>query len=229
MDLTEFAQGIWVAEGPPVVAMAGFHYPTRMAVMRLRGDRLAVWSPIALTPGLHQQVRALGTVSHIIAPNSLHHLYVADWQQAFGQAQCHAAPGLPQKRPDLRIDHVLGDAPHPDWAGTLDHVLFRGNAITTESVFFHHPSGTVLFTDLLQQLPKGWFRGWRAVVARLDLMTGAEPAVPRKFRLAFIDRAAARLALARLRDWPAERVLMAHGTPVTKDARAFLTRAFDWL
>ncbi len=229
MSLTEFGPGIWLAEGPPVVAMAGFHYPTRMAVMRLHGTGLAVWSPIALTPGLRQVIETLGTVTHIIAPNSLHHLHVADWQQAFPQAQCHAAPGLPEKRPDLRFDHVLGDGSHPDWAGALDHVLFRGNAITTEAVFFHHPSGTVLFTDLLQQLPKGWFRGWRAVVARMDLMTGPEPAVPRKFRLAFTDRPAARVALARVRDWPAERVLMAHGAPVTKDARAFLTRAFAWL
>ncbi len=29
----------------------------------------------------------------------------------------------------------------------------RGNVITTEVVFFHVRSGTVLFTDLLQQLP----------------------------------------------------------------------------
>ena len=40
-----------------------------------------------------------------------------------------------------------------------------GNAITTEVVFFHARSGTVLFTDLVQQLPAHWFSGWRALVA----------------------------------------------------------------
>ena len=105
----------------------------------------------------------------------------------------------------------------------------RGNRITTEVVFFHRPSGAVLFTDLIQQFPPGWFRGWRALVARLDLMTQAEPAVPRKFRLAFNDRRAALAALARILDWPAEKVVMAHGAPVQQDGRAFIARAFGWL
>ena len=30
-------------------------------------------------------------------------------------------------------------------------------------------------------------------------------------------------------DWPAQRVVMAHGTPVEEDGQAFLRRAFAWL
>jgi hypothetical protein len=71
--------------------------------------------------------------------------------------------------------------------------------------------------------------GWRALVAKLGLMTGAEPSVPRKFRIAFTNRRAARDALELLFAWPAEKVLIAHGTPVEKHARAFLRRAFGWL
>ena len=55
-------------------------------------------------------------------------------------------------------------------------------------VFFHLKSGTVLFTDLIQQLPASLFSGWRALVAKLDLMVGPEPSVPRKFRVAFTNR-----------------------------------------
>ena len=49
-----------------------------------------------------------------------------------------------------------------------------------------------MFTDLLQQMPQGWYKGWRSLVARLYLMTGPRPQVPRKFRLAFTGRAQAR-------------------------------------
>ena len=38
-----------------------------------------------------------------------------------------------------------------------------------------------------------------------------------------------RASLARILSWPAEKVLMAHGTPVAKDGRAFIGRAFRWL
>jgi hypothetical protein len=53
--------------------------------------------------------------------------------------------------------------------------------------------------------------------------------VPRKFRVAFANRRVARESLKRIFAWPADKVLMAHGTPVESDARAFLRRAFGWL
>jgi hypothetical protein len=46
----------------------------------------------------------------------------------------------------------------------------QGNLITTEVVFFHVKSGTVLFTDLLQQFPAGSFSGWRAFVANAHFL-----------------------------------------------------------
>jgi hypothetical protein len=96
-------------------------------------------------------------------------------------------------------------------------------------IFFHVGSGTVLFTDLIRQFPVSLFSSWRGLAAKLDLMTGSEPSVPRKFRIAFTNRRAARDSLQRIFAWPAERLLMAHGTPVEKDAQAFLRRAFGWL
>ncbi|WP_420325849.1 hypothetical protein [Mameliella sp.] len=64
------------------------------------------------------------------------------------------------------VDHPLGEVPPADWAGTFDQLVFVGNRITTEVDFFQRPSGTTIFTHLLQQLPEGMNRGWRAVVAR---------------------------------------------------------------
>jgi len=87
----------------------------------------------------------------------------------------------------------------------------------------------VIFTDLIQHFSPTWFTGWRGVVANLDLMTAPEPETPRKFRNTFVGRRAARAALRRILDWPAERVLMAHAPPVDSDGQAFIRRAFRWL
>jgi hypothetical protein len=227
--LTSFAEDIWIADGPVVTAALGFHFPTRMAVIRLRDGGLFVWSPVALTAELRAGVEALGAVRHIVAPNALHDLFLAEWARAFPGAKLHAPPGLRETRKDIAFDADLGDEAPADWAGEIDQAVMRGNAITTEVVFFHAKSGTVLVTDLLQQFPAGWFSGWRALIAKMDLMVAAEPSVPRKFRLAFRDRAAARVPLARILAWPAEKVLMAHGAPVMSDGKAFLARAFGWL
>ncbi|HEY8337397.1 MAG TPA: hypothetical protein VIQ05_26670 [Tardiphaga sp.] len=107
--------------------------------------------------------------------------------------------------------------------------MVQGNAITPEVVFFHHGSRTAIFTDLIQQFPANWFSGWRAALAKWDLMLGREPAVPRKFRIAFTDRRAARASVERILAWPAEKVLMAHGAPVTANGQAFLRRVFERL
>jgi hypothetical protein len=226
--LRPFGPEIWLADGPEA-DVAGFRYPTRMAVIRLEGNGLLIWSPVALSESLRKEVDGLGAVTSLVAPNSLHHLFLDDWRRTYPEAKLFAAPGLAARRPGLVIDAELGEEPPPEWASSLDQVVMRGNRITTEVVFFHRLSGTVLFTDLLQQFPPGWFRGWRALIARLDLMTQPVPTVPRKFRAAFTDRRAARAALGRILAWPADKVVMAHGAPVEEDGRAFIARAFRWL
>jgi len=226
--LEHFGDEIWLADGP-TTAVAGFRYPTHMAVIRLGARRLLIWSPVALSAELQAAVDALGTVQFLIAPNSLHHLFLEEWQKAYPEARMFAAPGLRKRRADLSFDAEIADAPDPEWAEDLDQVQVRGNAITTEVVFFHRRSGTVLFTDLIQHFDRTAFRGWRAVVARLDLMTAPEPEVPRKFRVAFVDRDAARAAVRRILTWPADKVVMAHAHPVRENGRAFIVRAFRWL
>lgn len=227
--LTEFGPEIWIADGPVVIGGAGFHYPTRMAVIRLANGTLVVWSPTALTAELRKAVDELGQVGLILPPNSLHHTFLGEWQAAYPEAVVLAPPGLREKRMDIRFDGDIADGPHDAWGDEVDVVVVPGNAITEEAVFFHRRSGTVLFADLIQHLPRRWYRGWRALVARLDLMTGDEAAVPRKFRVAFRDKAAAQAAVIRILEWSTETVLIAHGAPIRSDVQGFLQRAFGWL
>ena len=226
--LKKFGRNIWTADGSNVTVL-GFRYPTRMAVIRLSNADLFIWSPIQLTDSLRSEVDTVGQVRHIIAPNSLHHLFLAEWQRAYPGAMVYAPPGLRKKRRDIVFDADLGSRPSQDWVEEIDQILVHGNLIATEVVFFHFESGSVLFTDLIQQLPTSLLSGWRAVIAKLDLMVGPEPSVPRKFRIAFTNRRAARYSLKHILAWAAEKVLMAHGTPVEVNARAYLRRAFGWL
>jgi hypothetical protein len=223
-----FGPNLWIAGGD-TVSVAGFTYPTRMALIRLADESLLVWSPTTLSPDLRRETDQLGPVSFIVAPNSLHHLFIPDWRAAYPDAQLIAAPGLAKRRKDIAFDTELDDAPFAAWENQVDHVLVHGNAITTEAVFFHRESRTVLFTDLIQNFPPGWFKGWRAIIARLDRMTAPRPAVLQKFRIAFNDRKAARAAIARVQAWPAQQLVMAHGPLIATNAQAHIAQAFSWL
>lgn len=226
--LQRFAEQIWTADGP-TVSIVGFNYPTRMIVIRLSDGALFIWSPTAFSSEIQSAVDRLGPVRHIVAPNTLHHKFIGDWQSAYPEAKLHALPELCTKRPDLKWDSKLHDTPAAEWVNDIDQIVVRGNKITTEVVFFHRPSRTAIFTDLIQHFEPGWFRGWRALVARLDLLTAPRPTVPRKFRVAFYDRDIARNAVERIMAWPIDAVLAAHLAPVTHDGRNAIAHAFGWL
>ena len=230
MSVRPFGPNLWLVDGPAVTGAAGFQFPTRMAVVRLPDDGgLWIWSPVALTQDVRGAIDSLGTVRHLVAPNNLHHTFLADWATGYPDAQVHCAPGLTEQVVGTAIHATIDNKSHPEWAETVEQVIVRGNRITTEVVFFHRESATVLVTDLVQQIPKGWFRGWRALVARLDLMTGPVPSVPRKFRIATTDKVAAREDITRILEWPVQRLVIAHGNPMQAGAKEALKRAFGWL
>ncbi len=226
--LREFGPGIWTTEGP-VVPFFGFPYPTRMAVIRLSSGGLFVWSPIALSLALKREIDALGPVRCLVSPNLLHHLFLAEWKAAYPDARLFAAPGLRRRRKDLAFDADLGDAPDPLWAADVDQVLMRGSFAMTEVVFFHRASGAAIFADLVQNFPRDWFKGWRALLAPLGGIVAPHPGAPRDWRASFIDRRAARAALERVLAWPIQRVLIAHGEPASTGGAAFVRDAFGWL
>ncbi len=225
--LYEFGPGIWTSEGP-IISFFGFRYPTRMAVIRLPNRGLFVWSPVALSTTLKQDVDALGSVRCLVSPSRLHHLYLGEWKSAYPSARLYASPDLRAKRKDLAFDADLGDAPESEWAGEIDQAPVRGSFLT-EVVFFHRESGTAIFADLVQNFPPDWFASWRGVLARLDGICAPNPGPPREWRATFFNRGAARASLRAILSWPIERVLMAHGDPVCADGLSFVRRAFGWL
>ena len=227
--LLEFGPEIWVCEGPIIPFYFGFPYPTRMVVVRLSDGDLFVWSPIPLSPPMRREVDKLGPVRHLVAPNLLHHLFLAEWKSAYPEARLYAAPGLRRRRGDLTFDFDLVDTPNPRWAADLDQVLMRGSVAMTEVVFFHYRSRTVIFADLIQNLPNGWFKGWRRTLARIAGIVAPNPGAPWDWRASFISRRAARASLERILRWPIERALIAHGEPVAVNGSAFVREAFSWL
>jgi hypothetical protein len=228
VPLEALTSDLWIADGPSVPFL-GVPYSTRMTVARLDDGSLWVCSPIALSPALERELETLGPPRHLVSPNKLHHLFLGQWQQRWPQARLYASPGLARRRRDLFFDAELDDQPDPAWAASIDQVIFRGSFVMEEVVFFHRPSRTAIFTDLIQRFDPGYVRGWRGWFLRLDGVVGPEGSTPREWRLTFFNRSAARQAKAKALAWNPERVVVAHGRCVASDGRAVLERALHWL
>jgi len=226
--LEEFAPSLFLADGP-TVPFFGFPYPTRMAVARLSDGSAWVWSPVALTEELADEVQAVGPIRHIVSPNKIHHLFLKEWADLWPDARVYAPPGLARRKPELRFDAELGDEPDPAWAADIDQVIFRGSLAMEEVVFFHRASRTAIICDLIQRHPESSMSGWKGKLMRLDGLVGEHGSTPREWRASFLRRGPARAARKKLLGWNADRLLIAHGECVKTEAADVITAALSWI
>ncbi len=232
--LKPVAENIWIVDGPQIefgTMGVTLPFPTRMTVIRLCDGGLFLHSPTAPDPALLTAVDALGPVTHLIAPNTIHYWWVPDWKAHYPRARVHAVPGLAgSAKRALAIDATLGNAPPPDWAADIDQVLFAGDVLT-EAVFFHRASHSAVVTDLIENFePARIKKPWLRWLVRLAHAADPHGSAPYDMRLTFLrHRRAMRAGVRRMLDWKAQRVILAHGRWYDKDGAAELARAFAWV
>jgi Domain of unknown function (DUF4336) len=152
--LKPVADNIWIVDSGPIGGP--MQVPIRMSIVRLASGTLWVHSPTRVTPDLKAGVDALGTVGHLIAPNSAHWMYLEGWQRAYPAARTWAAPGLRNRRAvrksGVRLDRDLSSAPPEEWAGEIDQVIVPGGLGFREVAFLHRATRTAVLTDLIDNL-----------------------------------------------------------------------------
>jgi len=121
-----------------------------MTVVRLADGSLFLRSPVPLDAETRTALDEMGSVRAIVAPpRGAHHLFAGDHSKAYSGAKLHGAPGLPDKRKDLKFTSILSDEAYADWQGQIEQHLFRGAPVLNEVVLFHPATRTLIFTDLV--------------------------------------------------------------------------------
>lgn len=236
--LVEIAINIWTIEAKACVCFRPpmqprYPYTHRAVVIRLNDNGLFVLSPIHLTPEIRADIDTLGVVKYLVSSNHIHHLYLGEWSQVYPEAKVYASPGLAAKRKDLNFTKTLStDTPEPEWAGQIDQCIFRsGSGWFDEIVFFHRPSRTVIFTDMIMDFDPATFSSIARVTTRWNQMYQH---TPRGIQFAqALGRSSLRHSLQTVRDWEAEHAIVAHSPWVCVDGkeqvRNFINAAFEWL
>jgi hypothetical protein len=233
--LKPFGRGLWIVDGPVIRmrwAVGTLPFPTRAAVARLEDGGLWVWSPVPLAPGLREGLRKLGPVRALVAPNRLHVSWMAEWRAAFPEAESWGARGTQEAAARMGRGgpaRVLGEAAPGAWAGEIEQEIVPG-AFMDEAVFLHRASRTLIVADLIENFEAGKISGPGArALMRAGGVLAPRGSTPRDLRLTFLPhRARVRAAVRRMLAWRPERVVMAHGAPITAGADAALRRAFRW-
>lgn len=225
--LNSLAPDLWTADRPFRLPFILGDIGCRMTIVRLADGGLFLHSPVPLDAETRAAIDQIGPVRAIVAPSKAHHLFVGDYVKAYPAAKLHGAPGLAEKRRDLNFASILGDEAHPEWRDQIAQRLFLGAPRLNEVVFFHSASRTIIFTDLVFNLPSR-----DASKARVfNWLTGAAGhcGPHRLIRSVISDRAAARAAVERILGWDFDRMIVAHGDVLDSGAHDRVRAAFSYL
>ena len=214
--IEEVGAGIWTVSAPLSLMGAGFG--TRMTIVRLGADGLALIAPIEIDEALAARLAELGRVDALIAPNAFHHFYFRAAAERYPQAGRFLAEGVEKKlggRPPGARD--LGPSPDPLWADELEQTVLGGAPLTNEVIFFHPSSKTLVLTDLCFNFdpPPG---GWTGLFLRLAGGHG-KLAVSRLMRAGMKDKQQVRATIDRILAWDFEKIIVAHGHNILANGR----------
>lgn len=184
-----------------------------------------VHSPIKPTLEIANEIKELGDLSWIVAPNKWHHLYITDFKELYPSAEFYCAPGLEEKRPEFKFTDVITNEQRFPWNPELSHLLIDGAPMYNEVVFYHPKTKTLIVTDLAVNIRKTnsfrtkfWLNllgsygsfGWSAIEKFLFVK----------------DKAAFHRSLERVLEYDFDRIIMSHGEIVEKDGKDLLAKAF---
>jgi hypothetical protein len=224
--LQKLADGLW-ADARPFRAGPFLELGTRMSVVRLADGGLFLHSLVEIDAEARAALEGLGPVHHLVAGNQLHHLYLASALKAFPQAEVWGAPGLAEKRKDLRFEGVLGDEAPTAWRTDLDQLAVRGIPRANEVVFLHRASRTLLVTDLCFNVRHSDHFATRLFMRVNGAYGRFGPT--RLLRTLVRDRPALRASVEKILAWDFERVVVTHGEVLERGGRDALRAGFAWL
>lgn len=224
--LVQVNDGIWTVEGEAKL-MPGFYFPVRSTLIRMQGGDLLLHSPIDLPDTVVSQIRALGEVTTIFAPNLYHNLFLRRAQVHFPEAKLVGPVGLEKKKTELKFDLLIGaDTPAP-FSSDLQAIFIDGVPRINEIALFHAPSRSLLFADYFFNIKET--RGMLTPLA-LKFISGGygKPVQSRMWQKLAKDRASLKASALQIEALDYERILLCHGSPI-EDGRAFTRRAVGWL
>lgn len=199
----------------------GNHMPLRSTLVKLNSGQNILISPVKFDENQLKQLLQ-SPPTHIVAPNNFHHFYIVKASELFPNAKLLAAPGLQQKRADIKWAGTLDEQtwPHHD---ELQMIFVAGAPKYNECVFYHKPTRTLITTDLFfnfKNLPNNFGHLIYKIMGSFN-----KPAVSRLLKILTKDKVQLQKDLKRVLDLDFDRLVMAHGEVIESGGKELFTKA----
>lgn len=202
-DLIKIDDGLWAL--PSYFTSMGMKGSVRMTIVAAEPG-LTLFSPVAMTTAHIAEIRALGNVAAIMAPNTFHHLFLRDAVAAFPEARVFVPETLEDKIGAVPRAEIMGES--VDLGASLEHFTFRGHKIR-ETMLFHRPTATLVTADLLYNLQEENEPGEKFFFRAIGCY--GKPGVAFYHRFVIEDKADIHRLIEAVERWRPRRIVMCHG------------------
>jgi len=217
--IEEIADGLLCVSGEIVMPLGRF--PRRMSVVRLSGERTAIWSAIALGEPEMARIEALGRPAVLVVPSDAHRMDVKIWKRRYPDIAVLTPAGAKAKVAEVVPVDATEDILRDSFArfvtvpGTGGH---EGALIVTRN-----GETSLIVNDVIAHVAHPHGIGAR-IMARLFGFGASAPQTPRLVRRMIVDDAAA--LAAQFRAWATlpglARIIPSHGDIIEGDVAGVL-------
>ena len=216
--LTKIDDNIMTVTGD--IHMPLMDLPRRMTVVRLSGERLVVFSAIALDEAEMAQLEAFGRPAYLVVPSDKHRLDARIWKNRYPEMRVVAPEGARAKVAEVvPVDTTAPSFDDP----SVQFVTVPGTRDCEAALIVRSPKGTTLvLNDVVGNIRNAsGVGGW---LLRIVGFAGKKAQIPKVVKMSMIkDTKALR---AQLSEWAEieslRRMLVSHGSPIDDNPRQVL-------
>ncbi|KAI0064883.1 hypothetical protein BV25DRAFT_1822651, partial [Artomyces pyxidatus] len=227
IKIREVTEGIWTFSRP-FLRFNVFRVGGRSTAIRMKDGGVWVLASTPLTPETKKTIDDLGPVKYLVGPDSVHHIFLAEYHKAYPEAKLVAVEEAINKKKaenlpwhgswsDSNREPVLG------FEDEIKHCYFSGFK-NKDVAFFHVPSKTLLTADLIfnfpahEQYPNAIFPGGIPIISQIfghiSPFSKSHHTITKNLG---VDREMMRRDAKTVADWDFTRLIPCHGDVIEGD------------
>ncbi|MGB1261084.1 MAG: hypothetical protein ACPG6P_13650 [Akkermansiaceae bacterium] len=195
--------------------LLGASFGRRMVVLQSSRGNVMLHSPFVLEGEILETVNQLGPVTEVVVPTVFHDTFLNEVQQKYSSANYLVADGAERLIKAKQGSENIGKLALSEWAGDLTVIPIEGMPKVNEYAFIHHPSRSLLVSDLIFNI-EGLHGAWRKTMASL-LGFSSAPGPSRLFRAMIKDKDAFRGSLEEILTHDFDQIITSHFNVISAD------------